>query len=316
MKRQRDDMSEPGPNKEDNEACRDPCGQDDSEGEDDELEICLDDFGRIAGVGEGLDFSSRSAVILGDSSASEIREAALELDRLDRKEELDASFWLPATLLDSPAECSELCLLERYVIEVFEMHTRGVAFESVKSGAEWWVQVRDNKVVEYSRGGEEEDDEEHGPSIQFHFDKDEVLQAQFQVMCTPQISTVTYLTDHGAPTVVLDKVSDADGSVEPGPVQTGFVSYPRVGKHLSFDGRLLHAAPAELSAPSSPVASSCRRVTLLINIWLNHPFGCPLEIEALPRGISNRIKTPAAATERQCWQLKTPTWTSGAAVHV
>jgi hypothetical protein len=60
----------------------------------------------------------------------------------------------------------------------------------------------------------------------------------------PTVSTVTYLTDvpHTLPTVILDnKASTPVGA----PISRVFVSIPAVGKHISFDGRLLHGAPKE-----------------------------------------------------------------------
>ena len=61
-------------------------------------------------------------------------------------------------------------------------------------GAEWWVQVR------------EEGHHSH-LGMPFHWDKDEKLMEEKGVVVCPAISTVTYLTAFGAPTVVLE-VSD------------------------------------------------------------------------------------------------------------
>ena len=67
-----------------------------------------------------------------------------------------------------------------------------------------------------------------------------------------------------------------------------FLSYPQVGKHVSFDGSWLHGALPALARPgedepsshtSSPKAKSkspkktktkTKRVTFLVNVWLNH----------------------------------------------
>jgi hypothetical protein len=74
------------------------------------------------------------------------------------------------------------------------------------------------------------------------------------------------------------------------------VSWPRSGKHLSFDGRLLHAAPSELmidemwqeqirvpdGLEESVKKLECRRrrrVTFLVNIWLNYK---PFNIDVFP----------------------------------
>merc|ERR1712071_62003 len=93
-------------------------------------------------------------------------------------------------------------------------------------------------------------------------------------------------------------------------VESCFISWPKTGKHLSFDGRMLHAAPIDLM-PEGEFQRQCqyqvaqnlsstnkentksntrthtsldgnntkkeqrkkRRVTFLVNIWLNYrPF--------------------------------------------
>lgn len=60
-----------------------------------------------------------------------------------------------------------------------------------ESGAEWWVQRR--------REGHHED-----LGMPFHWDKDEHMLDQEGVVICPVVSTVTYLTDDGAPTVVVE----------------------------------------------------------------------------------------------------------------
>ena len=142
--------------------------------------------------------------------------------------------------------------------------------------------------------------------ISFHWDKDEDLRilAGGSLHVHPHLSTVTYLTDLGAPTMVLNcRVNNVTGEwIVPGSDSDehveGFVSWPKQGKHLSFDGRFLHAAPPDLmednmfeeqckilitDGDSSDVnmlnrqqkllERRHRRVTFLVNIWLNYrPF--------------------------------------------
>jgi hypothetical protein len=121
-----------------------------------------------------------------------------------------------------------------------------------------------------------------GTSINWHFDKDEDLLDEYGVYIHPFISTVTYLSDVGSPTVVIgarvtsegelqmhddgaaaddDDGADADGA---GAADDGaddddddgdddqqqpllqqqpfdvYASYPVLGKHIAFNGRLLH----------------------------------------------------------------------------
>ena len=50
-----------------------------------------------------------------------------------------------------------------------------------------------------------------------------------------------------------------------------WLSHPRQGKHLFFNGDLLHGAPAELA--EAPLADGKGRVTLLVNIWVDYVPG-------------------------------------------
>ena len=60
-----------------------------------------------------------------------------------------------------------------------------------------------------------------------------------------QISTVTYLTRDGSPTIVLDCTAHTQyGKVQRQDISRAWVSFPCPQKHMSFDGRLLHGAPA------------------------------------------------------------------------
>uniref|UniRef100_A0A7S0NTK3 Uncharacterized protein n=1 Tax=Calcidiscus leptoporus TaxID=127549 RepID=A0A7S0NTK3_9EUKA len=70
----------------------------------------------------------------------------------------------------------------------------------------------------------------------------------------------------------------ADSAAAPKEMRVRAVaSYPSPGKLLLFNGKLLHGCPPQLSQPQS---TSEPRLTLLINIWLNHR---PIDIPRLPR---------------------------------
>ena len=52
-----------------------------------------------------------------------------------------------------------------------------------------------------------------------------------------------------------------------------FISQPVPGKHIAFDGRLLHGAIDELTQPapaSADEAGPYTRVTLMVNVWVDH----------------------------------------------
>eukprot|EP01062_Namystynia_karyoxenos_P070250 TRINITY_DN65640_c0_g1_i1.p1 TRINITY_DN65640_c0_g1~~TRINITY_DN65640_c0_g1_i1.p1 ORF type:complete len:450 (+),score=95.34 TRINITY_DN65640_c0_g1_i1:76-1350(+) len=154
------------------------------------------------------------------------------------------------------------CALEAFARAVFDAHCGGRSgVDAARSGVEWWVNVR-------PRAGDPP-----GRPIDFHWDKDMTLLKQTGVHLHPFVSTVTYLSDTGAPTLVLDRrlggVSVPGGavSVAEGDIAEGVVSWPEAGKHITFDGRLLHGA-VDLDGDSS-----AERITFIANIFVNHQFG-------------------------------------------
>jgi len=167
-----------------------------------------------------------------------------------------------------------------YVAEVLDHYLRTLRSKGLRRarcGAEFWVQQRSA-----------------GQGINFHWDKDEALRDAAEVVIHPAVSTITYLSTGGAPTVVLDVRTDGGALPEGGaevsigserrPVQLGgkparvsaLVSWPREGKLLAFSGALLHGVPAQLADPRG----SSERLTLLVNIWVHHR---PLGVRKLPR---------------------------------
>jgi hypothetical protein len=213
-----------------------------SDDEEGDFDLALDESNRIADVGCGLDFTTRTCSDLvrcsarsgnntiGDGDAgnhgtlAQLYAEARALDALDREVDLDSSFWLPASLVpatsagnaatsnsddteqsesDIKAAVNSLCSLEKAALEIFRLHTANCTdFDPERSGAEWWVQVRQPShhnatesnssrnnndapgaapIAAGISGSAISDSELEGESIQWHFDKDETLQAQFQV---------------------------------------------------------------------------------------------------------------------------------------
>lgn len=146
--------------------------------------------------------------------------------------------------------------------------------------------------------------------INFHWDKDEDLRILMDgtMYIHPHISTVTYLTSIGAPTMALNyRIHPLNGSwitPESGQDAHAFISWPKCGKHFSFDGRYLHAAPPNLMEKGIfqkqvevPILSTDekeitlhtrrhRRVTFLVNIWLNHK---PFNVEEFPESMIDKL---------------------------
>jgi hypothetical protein len=193
------------------------------------------------------------------------------------------TFFLPATM-------KPRCALEAFVLTIFERHVEHLdkdMFKMSQSGAEWWTLVLDDdedKTDEprSKNDGEEEEDEED--EVALHFDADYELEEQAtNLLLHPRLATVTYLSDFGAPTLIIDKKSPPPNDIKKSKLEEkisrAWLSHPKIGKHTAFDGRLLHGAPA-LFFPSQkrteeePQAKrqkiSRKRITLLVNIWLNH----------------------------------------------
>ena len=198
------------------------------------------------------------------------------------------SFWLPG-------DATPAGPLEELAMRILRFHTGGGAQHNV--GAEWWANISRSASLAADGTGD----------INLHFDKDEKAFEAYGVVVHPLLSTVSYLSDDGAPTVLLphlslspaDPQSYARSEEAPTDEPTAMIVPPVVGRHLRFDGRWLHGAPAgyavcepvvssassaaappsaatAASSSSSASSSSYERVTFCVNIWVNHrPGRCP-----------------------------------------
>ena len=210
------------------------------------------------------------------------------------------------------------CMLEELALTIFNYHVhhpQGAlfaeatsSFDPERSGAEWWIQVKDVGIEEGPETAEcKANDVDQPPppttstsAIDLHYDKDEDAAERYGVGLFPVVSTITYITACPSsithtpvqPTVILPvTANDPVGT----PIFDYLVSYPSVGKHVSFDGRLLHGAPAvglfgegvgptcEVNRPES-TGHSQKRITFLVNVWLNHR---PAGVQRLPADIAN-----------------------------
>ncbi|KAG7339373.1 hypothetical protein IV203_006507 [Nitzschia inconspicua] len=217
------------------------------------------------------------------------------------------TFWVPAQGF------TPRCTLEEFALNVFHHHVpKDFTYDVAKSGAEWWCQIRPSpektgryamhcsQTTKNNDDGNDNDDSspEQDPfaqGISMHVDKDEDLRILTggTTYIHPHLSTVTYLTNLGSPTMIMNcRVHPLEGTwIVPDETMEGFVSWPALGKHISFDGRYLHAAPCDLMEEGTfekqinftPIENDPkhnkvlgrrhRRITFLVNIWLNHhPF--------------------------------------------
>jgi hypothetical protein len=182
-------------------------------------------------------------------------------------------------------------------------------------GAEWWVQVKTvNSSAQQDNLGHGQGISSLTSSIDLHYDKDETLAEIFGLGSFPTISTVTYLTSSNStastantssppqnPTIILPHCyHDAEDRY----ISQCILSYPYPGKHIAFDGRLLHGAPGHsaLLRPQSEQRQRSNimepqdklnyykpdeeRITFLVNIWLQGP---PIGVESLSENIRSLL---------------------------
>ena len=142
----------------------------------------------------------------------------------------------------------------RSAIEAAVHHLHALVFGGEPAawvaGAEWWVQQQG--------------------AISFHYDKDEAMASEQMTMAYPEVSTVTYLSPHGAPTMVLDQVTPDGNGNTPELPRRAWLSPPENNKHLAFRGNLQHGVRTGLMA--APAGAAGERMTLLINWWRDAPL--------------------------------------------
>lgn len=221
----------------------------------------------------------------------------------------------------------DLCELEQLACSIFLRHVESYNLknfiENTKYqdfGVEWWVQV---KEVVNSDENEEDGDmmmTNRNEAIDLHYDKDEELAASFDIGSFPTLSTVTYLTDgpfgkdmnghdvSAPPTLIFahthEMVNDGplgrhlftdENEVKDSPQL--LVCHAREGKHLCFDGHLLHGAASNIALRKAitmkgetvnSVKNQGLRVTFLVNIWLTRR---PSRVITLPDSIRSALKT-------------------------
>ena len=225
------------------------------EDDDDDFMVCLSADGRV----DGSDGACLTAPMTWDDwlvlTGGTERLAALRAEcQLAAWPLAAASFWLPADVSpDGP--------LEELAAQIFRFHTAHAvpAIDPTNCGCEWWANVTRSELLSSVGAGD----------IHMHFDKDEHAYESYGLVVHPLLSTVTYLSEKGgAPTVLLPHVSlDGAGaasahyartSSSSGARATALLVPPRLGRHLSFDGRWLHGAPAALA----PADDGYERITL------------------------------------------------------
>jgi hypothetical protein len=228
--------------------------------------LALDQHGRIAGAyGEiNYNFQCYNSIFQSESQWSKTSISALIEDckvSFTAREVNESADYSDGETFFVPANSLPTTNIERLVLDIFRCHTENMTYDPKRSGAEWW-----SLVVDAEDGG-----------VGFHWDKDYGME-EHGVSIFPHLATVTYLGEvEAAPTLILQKVAppmyheDVSGPCG----DKALLSWPEHGKHIVFDGRFLHAAVPEmihLKNGASKEASNTnkKRVSLLVNIWLNH----------------------------------------------
>jgi hypothetical protein len=116
-------------------------------------------------------------------------------------------------------------------------------------GAEWWVQRRSSTE-----------------NIGFHYDKDEAAASMDSLLKCPTEGTITYMTDNGAPTVILNRTTPQGNDPDPWLVTWAALSYSKRNRHVLFRGNLAHGVAGSLSQ------SKDERITFLVNYWQYKPI--------------------------------------------
>eukprot|EP00934_Nitzschia_sp_Nitz4_P006535 Nitzschia sp. Nitz4//scaffold34_size148208//77427//78809//NITZ4_002981-RA/size148208-processed-gene-0.47-mRNA-1//-1//CDS//3329548798//6525//frame0 len=155
-----------------------------------------------------------------------------------------------------PANMEPRCALEALAQSIFRKHTEHLeegTYNPAQSGANWWTLVlegpEETSAAAAVAKAQEEEEQDEEDEVGLHFDADYELEEQTtNVLLHPRVGTVTYLSDVGAPTFILDQPSPPMDDLQKSTLEKGiskaWLSHPRVGKHTAFDGRLLHGAPA------------------------------------------------------------------------
>jgi hypothetical protein len=209
--------------------------------------------------------------------------------------------WVDQSMVQEENDQNVMTLspLERLAWSIFQHHVQHYKLTATSGGgAEWWVQVKPasssrtttTSAKGHTRSGASGIDKTNGnnhnhqqsdQAIDLHYDKDEALAESFGIGLFPTLSTVTYLTTGDVTTTTTtipkDPEHSSDGNHcyhnptlvfphmyhqgEDEMISSMLLSRPVPGKHLVFDGRLLHGAPSHDALVGSPSAATTTVVT-------------------------------------------------------
>lgn len=148
--------------------------------------------------------------------------------------------------------------IEMFALAVFDQHTRDLKIDvdRSKSGVEWWPLVIDKDA-----------------DVGAHFDKDYGAEDD-GLDLYPFVGTVTYLSGglSAAPTMFFDCFEE--GKL-PRDISKAWVSFVEEGKHVKFDGRLLHCASSSMvenfPKKKKNLTKKSYKKIFSISAWLDPP---------------------------------------------
>ena len=141
-------------------------------------------------------------------------------------------------------------ILENFIFQSARQHN---VFHSY-IGAEWWIRSHDSLDSSWI----------------FHVDGDLGQSRRGDQYCAAPFSTITYLTDYGQPTVVLDYMHDwmKKQFYIMGDNAWTFWSSPKMGKHINWSLPYFHGVPHNYGY----LPEGEKRVTLMYNVWKTKPW--------------------------------------------
>jgi hypothetical protein len=196
-----------------------------------------------------------------DTSANELKREAENILSHDKDEEL--TWWYK---FDRKPQN----IIEDFIYQSARQHN---VYHSY-AGAEWWIRSHDSI----------------SSSWYFHVDGDvDRFRKDGKYVAAP-FSTVTYLTDCGQPTVLLDQYHDwtkEDGLYMIGENDWTFWSSPKAGKQICWSMPYFHGVPANYG----DMEEGEKRITLMFNVWKEKPYAPACVEYNLPYEISQGIVT-------------------------
>jgi hypothetical protein len=215
----------------------------------------------------------------------QLKDATIASRLVDQANELirhtKETHWVDKSHITTATNLSDLELLAWNIYQYHLVMYQDILDDCRDGGAEWWVQVK---------ALDEASSPTNNCGIDLHYDKDEALAESFGLGSFPTLSTVTYLTSglsNSPPTIVLDHTYPQE---EEEVMSQLLLSRPRRGKHLVFDGRLLHGAPyhPKLQHPWKEKNQETNhwRVTVLVNIWKDRR---PANVQILDNNIRQSL---------------------------